>query len=196
MPGRAVAYDLKEAGVYIYHNFPQRKVFVDGRLRVPDERTFATYVWIEDKLNEGGRGWSEPLKRLGDPLILLRHDKELGGAATLLADPGWRCVYFDAVASIFISRGGSDLDAAFPSVDFAARHFRDQEWRAEVPEPARLAEGKALLMLGTALQYRDGVSAALPVSIALAAGHRFRQAVAADRSAPETGPCWERLAGS
>ena len=36
MPGRAVAYDLKEAGVYIYHNFPQRKVFVDGRLRVPD----------------------------------------------------------------------------------------------------------------------------------------------------------------
>ena len=46
----------------------------------------------------------------------------------------------------------------------------------------RLAEGKALLMLGTALQYRDGVSAALPVSIALAAGHRFRQAVAADRS--------------
>ena len=163
MPDRALAYDLKQAGVYIFHNWPGRKVFMDGRLEVPDRETFETYVRLENMLNEGRRGWAEPLRRLGEPLILLGHTKEFGAEATLLVDPGWRCVYFDAIASVFLSNGRSDLNATFPGVDFAARHFHDEKWRAFHQQPEGIAEGKALLNLGVALEYREGLSGGLPI---------------------------------
>ena len=199
MPDRALAYDLKEAGVYVFHNWPGRKVFMDGRLEVPDRQAFETYVRLENMLNEGRRGWAEPLRRLGEPLILLGHAKEFGAEATLLVDPGWRCVYFDAIASVFLSSGRGDLNAAFPSVDFAKRLFHDSEWRAAPPEPKGIAEGKALLNLASALEYREGVSGRLPISVALAAGHRFRQAIASDGTSSSTWAllgmsCWNMIA--
>ena len=182
LPDRALAYDLSEAGVYLFHNGPQRKLFMDGRLEVPDHETFATYIRLDNMLNEGRRGWAEPVRQMGDPLILLGHRRDFGAEATLLVDPGWRCIFFDAVASIFVSKSRSDVEAAFPSVDFAARHFRDPRWRAMPPEPKGIAEGKALLFLASRLQYRDGLSGSLPTSIELAAGDRFRQAIAIDRT--------------
>jgi hypothetical protein len=182
LPDRALAYDLSEAGVYLFHNGPQRKLFMDGRLEVPDHETFATYIRLDNMLNEGRRGWAELVRQMGDPLILLGHRKDFGAEATLLVDPGWRCIFFDAVASIFVSKSRSDVEAAFPSVDFAARHFRDPRWRAMPPEPKGIAEGKALLFLASRLQYRDGLSGSLPTSIELAAGDRFRQAIAIDRT--------------
>ena len=130
LPDKALAYDLVQAGVYLFHNGPRRKVFMDGRLEVPENDTFATYVRLENMLNEGRHGWAEPLRRMGDPLVLLGHTKEFGAEATLLVDPGWRCIYFDEVASIFVARGRIDPDQAFPAVDFAARHFRDRQWQA------------------------------------------------------------------
>ena len=199
MPDRAIAYDLKEAGVYIFHNGPRRKVFMDGRLEVPDRETFETYIRLENMLNEGRRGWAEPLRRLGLPLILLGHAKEFGAEATLLVDPGWRCVYFDAIASVFLSNSRGDLNAAFPGLDFAKRLFHDPEWRAAPPEPRAIAEGKALLNLASALAFREGLSGRLPISVALAAGYRFRQAIASDGTNSSTWAllgmsCWNMIA--
>ncbi len=181
MPDRAIAFDLSQAGVYIFYNGPGRKVFMDGRLEVPDRATFETYVRLENMLNEGRSSWAEPLRRLGEPLVLLGHAKEFGAEATLLVDPGWRCVYFDAIASIFVANSRGELNAPFSSIDFAARHFHDQKWRAFAPKPHGIAEGQALLNLGSALEYREGLSGKLPTAIMLAAGHRFRQAIAVDR---------------
>ena len=71
----------------------------------------------------------------------------------------------------------------FPTVDFAARHFRDPEWQAIPPEPLGIGEAKALLNVGSALRIRDGVTGRLPDSIMLSAGDRLRQAIAVDPTA-------------
>jgi tetratricopeptide (TPR) repeat protein len=193
MQDRALAYDLIQAGVYTYHNWPQRKVFMDGRLEVPQRETFQTYIRLRNMLNEGSSGWEERLRRLGEPLLLLGHTSEFGAEATLLVHPGWRCVYFDPVASIFVSNSRTDLERKFPTVDFAARHFRDPEWRAAPSEPSGVAEGKALLNVALTLNYRNGLVGTLATSVALSAGHRFRQAIAAD---PTIASSWEFLGAS
>jgi hypothetical protein len=199
LPDRVLAYDLVQAAVTIFHNGPARKVYMDGRLQVPDQDTFAKYVRVENMLNEGRSGWAEPLRRMGEPLVLLGHSKEFGAEATLLVDPGWRCIYFDATASIFLSNSRRDLKASFPGVDFAARYFHDEKWRTFRQEPEGIAEGKALLNLGWALKIREGLSGMLPTSIVLSAGHRFRQAIADDRGSAENWTllgtcCWDMIA--
>jgi hypothetical protein len=183
LPDRALVFDLAQSGVYVFHNGPQRKVFMDGRLEVPDRATFATYIRLENMLNEGRRGWAEPIRRMGNPSILLSHDKEYGGEATLLGDPDWRCVYFDAVASVFVAPGDRGLDDRFHAIDFAARHFRDRAWQAIPPGPRGFAEASALLNVGSALRVRDGVTGRLPDSLMLCAGDRLRQAIAENPTA-------------
>ena len=177
LPDRALAFDLTQASVYVFHNGPERKIFMDGRLEIPTRETFQTYVRLENMLNEGRQSWAERIHRMGDPLIVLDHKKEFGAEATLLRDPEWRCVYYDAVASVFLSRRRG-LETSFPSVDFLNRHFHDPEWQAIPPIPWGLAEAKGLLDLGSALQYRDRLTGPLPLSLRLLACDRFRQAIA------------------
>jgi hypothetical protein len=76
MPIRGLAFDLTQAAVYLYHNSPARKPFIDPRLEVADKATFETYFWLHKALNDGRSGWSELVARMGDPLILLDHTKE------------------------------------------------------------------------------------------------------------------------
>lgn len=173
LPDRALVYSLRQAGVYEFHNGPARKVFLDGRLEVPDRDIFAGYVWFERALEQNARGWRDALRRIGDPLILLDHDGHSGAEATLMADPGWRCVWFDPVASVFVSTSRHDLDAAYPSVDFAARHFRDPRWRQPMRPALGAAEGRALLSLATALRGRAGSTREQRVGLLLAACHRL-----------------------
>jgi len=184
LPERALVFDLGQAAVYLFHNGPQRKLFVDGRLEVPDRKTFETYIRIETMLNEGRSGWAEPVRRMGDPLILLSHEKDFGALATLLVDPGWRCIYFDAIASVFVARDLRGLEDSFPTIDFAARHFGDSEWQAIPPDPWGIGEARALLNVGSTLEFRDGVTGRLSDSMMLLAGDRLRQAIAVDPAAP------------
>src|SRR5262249_48621963 len=130
LPEHAVVYNLRQAGVYVFQNGPARKVFMDGRLEVPAPETFETYVRLDARLREDRRGWSEALQQLGDPLVLLDHESHSGAEASLLVDPAWRCIYYDPVGSVFVSRRLRDLDGAFPTVDFLARHFGDDAWPA------------------------------------------------------------------
>ncbi len=76
LPDRALVYNLGQAGVYFYHNGPERKVFIDPRLELAARETFATYVRVEDILNKGRPGWAEPLRRMGEPLVMLDHAGE------------------------------------------------------------------------------------------------------------------------
>ena len=151
-----------------------------GGSRCPARETFATYVQVEKMLNQGRQGWAEPLRRMGDPLVLLDHENEYGAEATLMTDTGWRCVYYDAVASVFVPRGRRELDASYPSVDFAARHFQVAGWRAEPSLPKVLAEGRALLNLGSAVRVRYGVIKPRHFTLMLMAFDRFRQAIAVE----------------
>jgi hypothetical protein len=193
LPDRALVFGLRPAGLYVYHNAPERKVFMDGRLEIPDRSTFETYVELLGLLNDGRPGWAESVGRMGDPLILLDHEDNLGAEATLLTDPDWRCLYYDAIASIFVSRRRRELDASFPSVDFAARHFgvRDPSWRSVPPVPHGLAEAHGLLGLEAAIRNRPGSTRLLRLSLVLAACDQFRQAIAVD---PTIAGNWTALA--
>lgn len=180
LPGHALVYSLRQAGVYVFHNGPARKVFVDGRLEVPDRETFAAYVRLERMLSEGARGWQAALRGIGDPLVLLDHERHAAAEATLLADPEWRCVWFDPVASVFLARRGpgGGTEAVFPSVDFRARHFArlESSWRTEPGATLAEAEGKALLSLALAMRGRSGVTWADRAAVLLPAFDRLRRA--------------------
>jgi hypothetical protein len=185
LPDRALAFGLRQAGVYMFHNGPGRKLFIDGQNEVHSRETFETYVLLDRLLGRGTPGWAEPVRRMGDPLILLEHEQHFGAEATLLMDPGWRCIYHDAIASVFVSRDRRDLELAFPTVDFAARHFQSP---ARVPGPyadslpLRFAEAKGLYNLATALRSRPGPTRPLRSSLMLVACNRLRQVLADDDS--------------
>jgi pentatricopeptide repeat protein len=179
LPDRALVYDLRQAGVYLFHNGPTRKLFMDGRLEVPARSTFDAYVRLDQLLIQGRPGWADPVHQMGDPLILLDHQEHFAAEATLLTDPEWRCVYHYAVASVFVSRHLRGLDASFPSVDFAARHFdfRERASRAGSSVPGSLGEAKALYSAGWALPH--GQASVWPTRLAfmLLAGDRLREAI-------------------
>jgi hypothetical protein len=120
---RSLVYDLGQTGLYDFYNAPMHKTYMDGRLEMPALETFETYVAIEDWLDRHDSRWREAVHRLGDPLLLLTHWQSFNGEAALLADPDWRCIYYDALASVFVPCARTDLLKPFPSIDFAERHF-------------------------------------------------------------------------
>jgi hypothetical protein len=199
MPERALALDLRQAGVYLFHNGPQRKLFIDGRLEVPSRATFETFVRLSSLLNEGRTGWPEAVRRMRDPLILLDHAEDFGAEATLLAQPGWRCVYYDPVASIFVADRPGEPAREFPAVDFAGRHFRDPDWRAVPAVPLGIGEAAALIRLGSEMVHRPAFSSrwALRFSLMLLASDRLRQGLASgfgNESGPQaTAGLWNLL---
>jgi tetratricopeptide (TPR) repeat protein len=186
LPDRALAFGLSQAGVYMFYNGPGRKLFIDGQNEVHSRETFETYVLLDRLLGQGIPGWAEPLRRMDDPLILLDHAKHVGAEATLILDPGWRCVYYDAIASVFVSRRRRIAEASFPTVDFSARHFDfpvEVPTRQAEPLPRGLGEAKGLYNLASVLRSRPGPKDPVRFSLMLLACDHLRQVLAADESA-------------
>jgi tetratricopeptide (TPR) repeat protein len=153
LPDRALVFDLGQTGVYVFHNGPGRKVFMDARLEVPRLETFLTYRRLETWLNRGDPRGLALVRSLGDPLILLDHGSNIGAEATLFASPSWRCIYYDAMAAVFLPRSRTDLVTAYPTVDFAARHFAPASRKDGAIEPAAAyAEARALVELSAGLR--------------------------------------------
>ena len=179
MPMRGLPLDLTQAAVYLYHNSPERKPFMDPRLEVATKATFETYLRVGKAMNKGQSGWSELVERMGDPSILIDHTRGFGAEATLLVDPRWRCVYFDAVASVFLPSRRQDLEALYPTIDFAARHFlaKRGDHAARGLDEA-FGEARGLVMMGYSLQPKDAVMWTRRLPILLLAGARAREAMA------------------
>jgi hypothetical protein len=180
MPEHALVMELAQASVYLFHNAPERKPFIDPRLEVPSQQTFEAYVQLDRRLNLGHPGWSGVVAEMGNPLILLDHAKSHGAEATLLVDPRWRCVYHDAVASVFLPRSRGDLESPYPTIDFATRHF-ERTPPAPGPNDAVEARGEArgLFLLGRALLARQDATWTYRIPILLLAARRARAALAA-----------------
>ena len=104
-PHHAFVAHIGQAGVYIYHNGPDRRVFMDGRLEVCSRKTFELFDEIRHLMATGDRRWERLLPRDDQgrmPAIILdarasRH--EING---LYQTPGWRLVYADRVATVFL----------------------------------------------------------------------------------------------
>ena len=74
-----------------------------------------------------------------------------------MTHPRWRCLYFDAIASVFVPRHGESSATGYPDLDFAAAHFAEMNVRSAPDERQRaVAEAAALLRLGTVLRKRGG----------------------------------------
>jgi tetratricopeptide (TPR) repeat protein len=195
LPDRALVYGLGQTGLYVWHNSPRCKPFMDGRLEMPDEATFRTYVRVEDGLRTGDPGWEPAVAAMGNPLLLLEHQDNYDAEARLLTHPGWRCVYYDALASVYVRR---DAAAAFPTVDFARRHF-DGPATAPVPavRGAAAREQKALFNLAASLPPTPAAAWRWRVPILYGALDRSRPALDEEPDRPETwvtlGNCHWRL---
>ena len=176
LPDHALVFHLGQAGVYVNHNGPDRKVFMDGRLEVPSLSTFQTYVRIQDRLSRNDPRWDEAVARLGDPLILIGHEGWAEAEASLLAHPRWRCLYFDEVASVFVPRRGPSSAPDFPDFDFAATHFTRAASRPTPADPRRAAiEADTLLRLASVLRRRGGDPWRSRIPMLIRASDRVRE---------------------
>ncbi len=122
LPDRAVVFSIAQSGVYIFHNGPQRKLYMDARLEVPRQETFENFIRVEKWLRKGDPLWDDALHRMGDPLVLVDHH-EPWIAASLLAHPRWRCVHFDPVAWVFLARDSRERESLYPTINLASWHF-------------------------------------------------------------------------
>jgi hypothetical protein len=107
LPERIAAFNLGQAAVCIAVAGPAHKLFLDPRLEVNSRQTFERYVAGIRKLWRGEDGWEGPLgidyARPNELPALLVERGVLGRAiAVLLNDPRWRCVYVDALATVFV----------------------------------------------------------------------------------------------
>ena len=89
------------ADYVIYRLYPRQRVFFDGRSDFYGPVLGADYR----ELLDAGAGWREAMRRHGFERALLPRDWPL--RTMLGSEPGWRCVYEDEVATLFVREAGS-----------------------------------------------------------------------------------------
>jgi tetratricopeptide (TPR) repeat protein len=191
MPRRALVFDIAQSCVFVYHNAPDRKVYMDARLETPTETTFRHYVDLEKWLNKPDARWADALEQMGNPVLMLSHAANEQAEAAVLAHPGWRCVYVDALASVFVHRGDAELERRFPTVDPLARHFHQSRAPSHPEAPgAAWMETKALYNLATSLRKPGSLGWDGRIPWLLAALDRAELALEED---PESAKIWTVL---
>lgn len=146
MPETAIGFHLGMAALYEFHHGPDRKVFADPRLEVMGPDLYEQYNELGRRIGRDDPGWAPALDRLGRPALLIDHETGFLMEGTLLAGTRWRCVYFDAAASVFLHESSLTAAGVRP-VDFLARHFRPDPAAGPHGLRALLAESKALARL-------------------------------------------------
>jgi len=150
LPDNTVVYELRHAGLVAFHTGSEHKTLMDGRLTLQRRRNFTAYVDVNGWLNKHDRRWAIGLEELGNPSLVIAHRGNDRAEAAVLAHADWRLVYYDPIAAVFVPRSYRELERAYPTVDFAARHFRPHE---AAPSPVRpLAEMNDLHQLAVAVK--------------------------------------------
>lgn len=119
-PDRAFVAQIGQAAVYIYHNAPERKVFMDGRLEVCTQTTFELFEVICGLMSVADRRW-ETLLRTQDgklPVVILDSRFSRREITGLLNTPGWRLVFADQAAAVFLEDHVAD-SLKLPVADYA-----------------------------------------------------------------------------
>ncbi len=123
MPRHFVAYHEGQSAVLEFHMRPDQRVFVDPRLEVSPRKALEQYYDLAVALALRQPSWPERLAQFPQPLgLLIDHASHHAVEATLLADPRWRCIWFDAVAGIYVPAGEIELVKQY-GVDFGERYF-------------------------------------------------------------------------
>ena len=104
--------------------------------------------------------WSAQLLAFPQPLgVLVDHATYHGVEAALLADPRWRCIWFDGVAGLYVPSAETALVQDY-GVEFGARYFRPRAQppasRQTASSPGALAaEAESLARVGSDLVGRS-----------------------------------------
>jgi hypothetical protein len=124
-PNHAYIAHIGQAGVYIYHNGPSHRVFMDGRLEVCSRKTFEQFEEIQRRMVRGDRTWELLLPRDREgrtPVIILDCYVSRMEINALLQTPGWRLVFADPAATVFLEEGLADeLEIPAASIEPALR---------------------------------------------------------------------------
>jgi tetratricopeptide (TPR) repeat protein len=159
MPDRFLSFHNGHASLFEYYHGPERKVYTDPRLEVAGASLFETYIELGKRLAKDEPGWEAQLNDMGRPVILIDHEHNWEIGATLLRSDHWRCVWFDAIAAVFVHDSKTAVVRAH-AVDFAARHFQ--------PDPSREERERTIAELtSSAKAFRSYVPAVSPPGGAL-----------------------------
>lgn len=112
-PGRAFVANNGQAAVFAYHNAPAQKVFMDARLEVCSRNTFELFNAILAKMAAGDPSWQAIFDPKNDddlPVVILDSRGDFSRAAinALLQTPGWRLVFADQAAAVFLTNERAD----------------------------------------------------------------------------------------
>ena len=103
-PRRVFGANFGVASVYTYHNGPEGKVFMDGRLEVCTRETFARFGEISRYMAQANPYWTELLRDQEGQLPAVMLDSRFSRDMITGAyqTPGWRLVFADQAAAVFL----------------------------------------------------------------------------------------------
>ncbi len=110
MPDRAYVAHFGLAGPFIFHNGPQKKLFMDPRLEVCSRQTFEKYEQVGRMITQGIPGWEQIVNpdNTEMPVMVLDSRYSRGEINGLLATPAWRLVFADPAAAVFVETTRAD----------------------------------------------------------------------------------------
>jgi hypothetical protein len=199
MPERALVYGMTQASVFIFENSPDHKPYMDSRLELASPETFRTYQAIERSLMRQDPAWDTTVRGMRNPSLMLSNERKYAPAqAAVLSHPGWRLVYFDALAAVFLPRGEREMEARFPTLDLASRHFGHAR-TPPIPDEPLAAFNEAVALFNMTLYVPDSPQATWQqrIPVLLAALGRAALAIEEDPGRPDNwallGHCHWRL---
>jgi hypothetical protein len=102
-PNLAFICNSGQAAVYLYHNGPARRVFMDARFEVTSKQTFVLYEQIRQLMASSDPRWAEILKTEGRlPVVILDSRYSRAEIQGLFRMPEWRLVFADPSAAVFL----------------------------------------------------------------------------------------------
>ena len=125
-PQRALVANNGQAAVYIYHNAPDRLVFLDGRLEVCSLETFKAYNSIHAAMAQGNPVWQTIFQQNeGElPIVILDSHYSLLQIRGMLTTKGWRLVFADRTAAVFLDDEQADK-LSLPKIELPTRLLED-----------------------------------------------------------------------
>jgi hypothetical protein len=135
-PHTAFVANNGQASVYIYHNAPERRVFMDGRLEVCSKTTFEQFNQIRGMMLAGVPDWPGIIQNYGGdvPAVILDNKTAVLEIRGMLATAGWRLVFSDPTAAVFLADVTADA-LKLPRINpcsSLAEELREVERRLEL----------------------------------------------------------------
>lgn len=107
-PMRAFVANIGQAEVYVYHNGPERKVFMDARLEVCTRETFERLNKILYAMSKGSDSWESFFREGGLPVVILDSRTTRTSINGMMRLRTWRLVFADRSAAVFLPVGLAD----------------------------------------------------------------------------------------